>query len=178
MDCNIISFTKNTFPMPALLITKSLPTKVIEIPVKSYVKKVLLAKRDWIRIGDNGEPILKTNHNTLVGKAIFNLIADLPEEFGFPESLPMDKILIELNARTANYYTKYGLWKVFELGVYYERIVQDLMMQHIAAQIRCNRSIAKAVSDFFLMYSIEEGEYERRTAEQLWFKWKRQFPTK
>lgn len=159
-----------------MLTTVASTSKIIEIPVRSYVKKVLMSKKVWVKKTDDGRVVLKTNYNTLLGKAVYNMIADLPEELGFPESLPMDKISIELPHRVAIYYTRYGLWKVFELGVYYERVVQDMMLQHIAAQVRCNRSISKAIADFMAMYGIEDIEYESRTAEQLWFKWKMHFP--
>ena len=163
----------------SIILEKNLVTcRIVQVPVPVYVKKILLCKKEWIYYDVGNNPVLKTNHNRLVGKAVYNLITQLPLELDFPESLPMDKINIELNARVAAYYDRYGLWKVFELGIYYERVVQEMMMQHIAAQVRCKRSIAKAAADFFEMYEIDEDEYERRSAEQLWYKWRAQYPIK
>lgn len=133
--------------------------RIINVPVKPHVFKILTCM-----YGD----VVKAHHNTVTGKAVFNLVGDvLQEELDFPEK-PLQGIKVELNFRVARFYNRYGLYKVFELGSYFDSVTQMMLFQHIAAQLRCGKSVPCAIDDFFHLYGIDEDDYGRDSAMRLW----------
>jgi hypothetical protein len=140
---------------------KAKPTtlRIVEVPVKLHVYKVLTCL-----YGD----VVKAHHNTVTGKALFNLIGDvLQEELDFPAPV-LRGIKVEFNYRVARFYNRYGLYKVFELGGYFEGVVQMMLFQHIVAQMRKGGTATAAIDDFYRLYDIDEDDYARDCALRNW----------
>jgi hypothetical protein len=144
----------------AAIASTSREIRTIEVPVLPYVAKVMR------RLYGNG--VIHACHNTLRGKAIASLFADLPDELPFPERpLNTEKVRVELNYRIARIYSKWSLNKGVELGLYYEKVVQRMMLSHIVAQVRCGSTIVASIDDFFKLYDIDEDDYPRDIALNL-----------
>lgn len=142
--------------------------RTIEVPVLPYVAKVL--HRLY------GNSVIHACHNTLRGKAIANIFTDIPDELPFPERvLPTEKVKVELNYRVARYYTRWNMNDAFELGTYYEKVVQRMMLSHIVAQVRAGVSIVDSVDDFFTLYGIDEDDYARSTALMMFHSYRKQY---
>lgn len=149
-----------------IAVKKNSKDRVIEIPVLPHVAAVM--RRLY------GGEVISANHNTLRGKAIANCFVEIPDELSFPEqNFKYEKIQIALNYRIARYYTRWGMHKAFELGAYYEKVVQRMMLCHIVAQVRCGKSINFAINDFYELYGITEDDYARESALMMYHTYKK-----
>jgi hypothetical protein len=138
--------------------------RIINVPVPVYVAKVMRKLY--------GGDVIHACHNTLLGKALATVFVDLPEELPLPSNpLPQESIKIELNYRVAKVYTRWGLGKVFDLGFYYEKTVQRMILTHMIAQVRAGKSIEFAFQDFCNLYDISEDDYARDSALFLYHKY-------
>lgn len=145
--------------MPITFKREPTSCRIIQVPVKPHVFKILTCL-----YGDT----VKAHHNTVTGKAIFNLIGDvLQEELDFPQR-PLKGIKVELNYRVARFYSRYGLYEVFELGSYFDSVTQLMLFQHIASFQRMGKSVPSAIDDFYEMYGIDEDDYGRDSVQRLW----------
>ena len=142
--------------------------RTIEVPVLPYVAKVM--RRLY------GHDTIHACHNTLRGKAMAAMFCDIPDELPFPERvLPTEKVVLELNYRVARLYTRWNMHNAVELGTYYEKVVQRMMLSHIVAQIRAGMKICAAVEDFCTLYDIEEDDYARSTALMMYHNYKKAY---
>jgi hypothetical protein len=152
------------------IITTSISTtrehRIIEVPVMGYVAKII--RKQY------GDGVVHACHNTLLGRSIANIFADVPDEIQFPERpLPADKIKVEMNYRVARFYNRWKLHPAVELGIFYEKVVQRMMVTHVMAQVRCHITIDAAIDDFFTLYDLDEDDdYARASALQLYHKYK------
>ncbi len=140
--------------------------RVIDIPVLPHVAAVM--RRLY------GGGVIPANHNTLRGKAIANCFVEIPDEFSFPDQVfRYEKIQIALNYRIARYYQRWNMHAAFELGSYYEKVVQRMMFCHIVAQVRCGKTINFAINDFYDLYGITEDDYARESALMMYHTYKK-----
>ena len=145
---------------------KKKPTdKVIDVPVLPHVACVLRKL--------HGKGIIDVNHNTLIGKVVANCFMEVPDEFEFPERpLSYDKVQIGLNYRIYRFYKRWNMYKVLELGIFYEKIVLRMMVSHIIGQTRMGATIKSAIDDFFDLYDIDESDYARKAATDFYNRFK------
>lgn len=129
----------------------------IKIPVKGYVKKVL--------IGLYGAEPIHAGMYTAIGRELQEAYSFLPaDELWAEVAMPGEQLQVAIPQQLARHYNRWKTYRLIDLGTMFEKTCQLLMMQHITAQVRCKVSITTALDDFYAMYHIEEDELPRETA--------------
>lgn len=140
-----------------------------QIPIVPFVKQILLKEY-------GAEPIRITGQS-LLGKQVMSFVLDL-EDQGL-EGIELPKVYgttiqIELSTRLWKFLQRYN--DLFQAGMFFERMAQRMMIQHIIAQVRAGRTAWSAMEDFLLFYDIGEDEYAAMSAYELWKLWKKSHP--
>lgn len=140
--------------------------EVIEIPVQPYVKKVLLK---WYK----QEP-LPLHQNNMMGKSLIALLADMPsQQTLIKPTIRGEKVRVQISIRLVPFYEMFE--NAFEMGFYFEKVVQHMMFTHVSAQVRCGVNALKALKDFYNLYGFDEDDYPFDTAYRMWQFNKRKF---
>lgn len=133
----------------------------IAIPVLPYVKKILL------KLYGN-EPLLLVD-KTLLAKSAVGISMYIPED----TRVPGCTVRVQMSNRVLEYYADFK--HAFQLGMYFERVAQQMMLTHIAAQKRMHRDSMSALRDFYEMYELTDDDYDIESAYRMWQENKRKY---
>lgn len=132
-------------------------TEAISVPVRSFVRKVLL--------GIYGAEPIHAGMYSAIGRELQEAYSFLPaDELWGEVPIPGDSIQLVLPQRLARHYNRWATYRTVDLGCLFEKTALLLMVQHVTAQVRCKLPITQALDDFYAMYGIEEDEMPRETS--------------
>lgn len=140
--------------------------KILEIPCRNWVARVLTAYEE---ADDDGCIYLR--ENTLEGQSLSHVQAELPFRDDTTELISrMETVKVKVSQRL---YYRYHQWmgsEVFNLGNFYEKIAQRLLMAWIDAGRAFGQTQKDSVLKFYEEFGIDQEEYPVLNAIQLYKK--------
>jgi hypothetical protein len=135
--------------------------EIIEVPIAAFAKKVLLKSE---ALDDDGA--IKINENTLPGKSLLCIDVELP----FPDlsKITFDTVKLKVSTRIASRYKRWQGSELNDLGAYYEKVAQKIIMSMLDMAVLLNYPQKDSLDLIYSHFGFEEWDYERESLLQLY----------
>lgn len=141
-------------------------TFTLQIPVRAYVRKIILR--------EHGPEPIRITQQSLLGKNVLAMLFDYAESEVPQHGCFGEPLSVEISTRLSRHFQKYE--DVFQSGFYFEKVAQQMLVTYILGGVRAGRKAWDAMRDFLALYDISEDEYAAEAAYMVWKTWKTKHP--